>query len=65
VPDADDELAAGAVVPHVVVGLRHLLKAVINAVHGEGRPAVTASSISWKVSRGVGRAGMSVDSTNI
>jgi hypothetical protein len=38
-PDADDELAGGAVVLHVVVGLRHLLKAVVDAVHGEGQLA--------------------------
>ena len=37
-PDADDELAGGAVVLHVVVGLRHLLQAVVDAVHGEGQP---------------------------
>jgi hypothetical protein len=51
-PDADDELAGGAVVLHVVVGLRHLLQAVVDAVRGEGRPAATASRISWKASRG-------------
>jgi len=39
VPDADDELAGGAVVLHVVMGLRHLLQAVVDAVHGEGQPA--------------------------
>ena len=38
-PDADDELAGGAVVLHVVVGLRHLLQAVVDAVHGEGQLA--------------------------
>ncbi len=38
-PDADDELAGGAVVLHVVVGLRHLLQAVVDAVRGEGQPA--------------------------
>ncbi len=38
-PDADDELAGGAVVLHVVVGLWHLLQAVVDAVHGEGQPA--------------------------
>ena len=38
-PDADDELAGGAVVLHVVVGLRHLLQAVVDAVCGEGQPA--------------------------
>jgi hypothetical protein len=37
--DADDELAGGAVVLHVVVGLRHLLQAVVDVVHGEGQPA--------------------------
>ena len=52
-PDADDELAGGAVVLHVVVGLRHLLQAVVDAVHGEGQPpAETALRISWKASRG-------------
>ncbi len=39
VPDADDELAGGAVMLHVVVGLPHLLQAVVDAVHGEGQPA--------------------------
>ena len=34
-PDTDDELAGGAVVLHVVVGLRHLLQAVVDAVHGD------------------------------
>ena len=38
-PDADDELAGGAVVLDVVVGLWHLLQAVVDAVHGEGQPA--------------------------
>jgi hypothetical protein len=38
-PDADDELADGAVMLHVLVGLRHLLQAVVDAVHGEGQPA--------------------------
>jgi len=38
-PDADDELAGGAVVLHVVVGLRHLLQAVVHAVRGKGQPA--------------------------
>ena len=38
-PDADDELTGGAVVFHVVVGLRHLLQAVVDTVHGEGQPA--------------------------
>ena len=33
-PDADDELAGGA-----VVRLRYLLQAVVDAVHGEGQPA--------------------------
>ncbi|HEY1674627.1 MAG TPA: hypothetical protein VGG50_18075 [Streptosporangiaceae bacterium] len=48
-PDADDEFAGGAVVLHVVVGLRHLLHAVIDTVHGEGQPAgAIASRISWK-----------------
>src|SRR5215471_9998536 len=37
-PDADDELAGGAVVLHVVVSLRDLLQAVVDAVHGEGQP---------------------------
>jgi hypothetical protein len=38
-PDADDELAGGAVVLHVAVGLWHLLQAVVDAVHGKGQPA--------------------------
>jgi hypothetical protein len=38
-PDADDELAGGAIVLHVVVGLWHLLQAFVDAVHGEGQPA--------------------------
>ena len=38
-PDADDELAGGAVVLHVVVGLLHLFQAVVDTVHGEGQPA--------------------------
>jgi hypothetical protein len=38
-PDPDDELAGGAVVLHVVVSLRHLLQAVVDAVYGEGQPA--------------------------
>jgi len=38
-PDQDDELAGGAVVPHVVVGLRHLLQTVVDTVHGEAQPA--------------------------
>jgi hypothetical protein len=28
-PDADDELAGGAIVLHIIVGLRHLLQAVV------------------------------------
>src|ERR1700722_3649717 len=39
VPDADDELAGGAVVLHVVVGLGYVLQAVVDAVRGEGQPA--------------------------
>lgn len=49
-PDADDELAGGAVVLHVVVGLPHLLQAVVDSVHGEGQPAgigTRPSSRSW------------------
>ena len=38
-PDADDEFAGGAIVLHVVMDLRHLLQAVVDAVHGEGQPA--------------------------
>ena len=38
-PDADDELAGGAVMFHVVVGLPDLLQAVVDAVHGEGQLA--------------------------
>ena len=38
-PDADDELAGGAVVLHVVMCLGHLLQAVVGAVCGEGQPA--------------------------
>src|SRR5215813_10472225 len=38
-PDADDELAGGAVVLHVVVGLRHLPQAVVDAAHGEVQTA--------------------------
>src|ERR1700722_6326687 len=34
-PDAYDELAGGAVVLHVVVGQRHLLQAVVDAVYRE------------------------------
>jgi hypothetical protein len=37
-PDADDELAGGAVVLHVVVGRQHQLQAGIDAVHGVGPP---------------------------
>ena len=40
-PDADDELAGGAVVLHVVVSLRHLLQAVVDTVHGKAQPAGT------------------------
>src|SRR5262249_32765501 len=38
-PDTDDELAGGAVVLHVVVGLWHLLQAVVDAVQREGQSA--------------------------
>jgi hypothetical protein len=34
-PDADDELAGGPVVLHVVAGPPHLLQAVADPVHGE------------------------------
>ena len=46
-PDADDEFAGGAVVLHVVVGLRHLFQAVADVVHGEGQLARVIGSVSW------------------
>jgi hypothetical protein len=39
VPGADHELAGGAVMLHVVVGLPQLLKAVVDAVYREGQLA--------------------------
>jgi len=44
-PDADDEFARGSVALHVIVGLRHLLQAVVDAVHGEGQLAGTPTLV--------------------
>jgi hypothetical protein len=47
-PDADDELAGGAVVLHVIVRLGHLLQAVVDTVHRERQPTVLMSTgMTW------------------
>jgi hypothetical protein len=46
VPDADDELAGGAVVLQAVVGLPYLLQAVVDTVDGEGQLA-GATAGAW------------------
>jgi hypothetical protein len=47
-PDADDELAGGAVVLHVIVRLGHLLQAVVDTVHRERQPTVLVSTgMTW------------------